>query len=63
MDARNTVPEVPPLRIPDHVPACLGGLDELRGEVLDPSVDAHVVDLDAAFSEELLDVPVGQAEP
>ena len=39
------------------------GLRELWREPLDPPVDAHVVDLDAALGEELLDVPVGQAEP
>jgi hypothetical protein len=32
-------------------------------EPLDPPVDAHVVDQDASFRKEYLDVPVGQAEP
>jgi hypothetical protein len=36
------------------------GLGELRREPLDPPVDAHMIDLDAAFGEELLDVPVGR---
>jgi hypothetical protein len=49
--------------VPDEVPAAVGGIEELRGEPLDPSVDRDVIDLDAALSEELLDVAVGQAEP
>jgi len=49
--------------IPRDVLTCSGGLSELRGESLDPSVDAHVVDLDPPFGEKLLDVPVGKAEP
>ncbi len=53
-----------------HVPAVLDDLlsspsrlRELRGEPLDPPVDAHVVDLDPAFGQQLLDVLVGEAEP
>jgi hypothetical protein len=49
--------------IPDDVPTGSSCLRELGREPLDPPVDAHVVDLDASFREELLDVPVGQAEP
>ncbi len=41
-------------------PSCLR---ELRREPVDPPVDAHVIDLDAAFGEELFDVSVGEAEP
>ena len=39
------------------------GLRELRREPLDPPVDAHVIDLDAAFGQELLHVSVGKTEP
>jgi hypothetical protein len=53
--------DVPP--ITHHVPASAGGLGELRSEPMHPSVDAHMVDLDASLREELLHVPVGQAEP
>src|SRR6266498_5761856 len=49
--------------ITHHVPTCPSRLGELGGEPLDPPVDAHVVDLDPPLGEELLDVPVGQAEP
>jgi len=49
--------------IPDDVLTGPSRLRELGREPLDPPVDAHVVDTDAALGEELLDVPVGQAEP
>jgi hypothetical protein len=49
--------------VPDDVLTGPSRLRDLRREPLDPPVDAHVVDLDAALAEELLDVPVGQAEP
>ena len=49
--------------IPDDVPSGGSGLGELRREPMDPPVHRHVVDLDASFGEELLHVPVGQAEP
>ena len=49
--------------IPDHVLSGPGGLGELRGEAVDPPVDADVVDLDPVLGEKLLDVSVGQAEP
>src|SRR6266496_353940 len=49
--------------IPDEVLSSPSGLRELRREPLDPPVDAHVVDLDAAFCQELLDVSVGKTEP
>jgi hypothetical protein len=42
--------------------AGLGGLGQQRREALDPPVDGDVVDLDAAFGEQLLDVAVRQAE-
>jgi hypothetical protein len=49
--------------IPDDVLTGSGCLGDLRREPLDPPVDAHVVDLDASFRQEFLDVPVAQAEP
>jgi hypothetical protein len=49
--------------ITDDMPSGPGGLGELWSKPLDPPVHRHVVDLDAALGEELLDVPVGQAEP
>ena len=39
------------------------GLGELQREALDPAVDHDVVDLDPALAQELLDVPIRQAEP
>src|SRR6266542_5575183 len=45
------------------MPAGARSLGELRGEPLNPSVHGKVVDLDAPFGEELLDIAVGQAEP
>src|SRR6266567_3810275 len=39
------------------------GLGELRCEPLDPPVHRDVVDLDAALSQELFDVAVGEIEP
>jgi hypothetical protein len=44
------------------VPARPSGVGQQRGEPLHPAVDGHVVDLDAAFGEQLLDVAVRQAE-
>jgi len=38
-------------------------LDQKRREPPDPTVDADVIDDDAALREQLLDVPVGQAVP
>ena len=49
--------------VPRIVPGGLGRLDEQRGEPPDPPVHRHVVHLDAAFGEQLLDVAVGQPEP
>ena len=49
--------------IPNDVLSSPSGLRELRREPLDPPVDAHVIDLDAAFRQELLDVSVGKTEP
>jgi hypothetical protein len=48
--------------VPNDVLTGSGCLRELRREPLDPPVDGHVVDLDASFRQEFLDVPVGQAE-
>jgi hypothetical protein len=42
------------------MPARPGGVGQQRREPLDPPID-DVVDLNAAFGEELLDVAVGQA--
>jgi hypothetical protein len=49
--------------ISDDVLSSPSGLRELRREPLDPPVDAHVIDLDAAFRKELFDVSVGKTEP
>ena len=49
--------------IPDDVQSRPSRLRELRREPLDPPVDGHVIDLDAALGEELFHVPIGQAEP
>src|SRR6266498_5639243 len=49
--------------ISDDVLSSPSGLRELRREPVDPPVDAHVIDLDAAFRQELLDVSVGKTEP
>jgi hypothetical protein len=43
------------------MPAGPGGLGQQRREAQDPAVDGDVVDLDAAFDQELFDVTVGQA--
>jgi hypothetical protein len=37
------------------------GVDELRSEGLHPPVRRHVIDLDAALGQQLLNVPVGQS--
>ena len=39
-----------------------GGFDQLRRESLDPPVDRHVIDGDAALSEEFVNVAVGEPE-
>ena len=49
--------------IPDQMLSSSCGLGELRREALDPAVDRDVVDLGPALGQELLDVPVGEAEP
>ena len=41
--------------VPDGVPDRSGSVDELRREPLHPPLDRHVVDFDAACSEQLLD--------
>ena len=38
-------------------------LDELGSEPLDPSVDGDMINSDAAFGQQFLDVPVGQSVP
>ena len=48
--------------VPDQVRRRAGRLGQQRRESLHPPVDGHVVDLDTAFGQELLDVAVGQAE-
>jgi hypothetical protein len=45
------------------MPAGSGRVDHERGEVLHPSVQAHVIHLDPALREQLLEVAVGQPEP
>ena len=45
------------------MPSGGSGLGELGGEPMDPPVHRDVVDLDASLGQELLHVPVGQAEP
>jgi hypothetical protein len=40
-----------------------GGLDELRREPLDPPVDGHVIDSDAALSQQFFHIAVGQSVP
>ena len=49
--------------IPHDVLSSPSRLRELWRETLDPPVDRDVVDLDAAFRQELLDVSVGKTEP
>jgi hypothetical protein len=48
--------------IADAVAAGPGGVGQQRREPLHPSIDRHVVDLDAALGEEFFEVAVGQAE-
>ena len=48
--------------VPGGVPAGPGRLDEQWGEPDHPAEERGVVDLDAAFGEQLLDVAVGQPE-
>ena len=47
----------------DRMPTGVGGVDQLGGEALDPSVDRDVVDGDASSGEEFLDVAVRETEP
>jgi hypothetical protein len=47
--------------IPSRLAGRACGVDELLCERLDPPVDSHMVDLDAAFSEQFFHVAVGQA--
>jgi hypothetical protein len=41
------------------VPGRVGRIDQFRSETLHPPEQGHVIHLDAAFGEELLEVPVG----
>jgi hypothetical protein len=43
-----------------RVPGRPGGVDELRREGLHPPVDRHVIHIDAALGQQLLDVAIGQ---
>jgi hypothetical protein len=43
------------------VPGRAGGVDEPGREGLHPSVHGHVIDVDAALSQQLFDIAVGQA--
>ncbi len=43
------------------MPAWAGRVDELRREGLDPAIDRHVIDGDAALGEQLLNIAIGQA--
>jgi len=43
------------------VPREPGGVGQLQGEPLHPSIDGDVVHVDAAFGQQFLDVAVGQA--
>src|ERR1700712_1819346 len=45
------------------VPAGPGRVDQQRSEPLPPAVNGHVVDRDAAFGQQLLDVSIRQAVP
>jgi hypothetical protein len=40
-----------------------GGIGQQRSEPLHPSEDGDVVDLDAAFDQQFLNISVGQVEP
>ena len=47
--------------VADTVTARASSVDDERGEALHPPVDGDVIDVDAALSQEFLDVSVGQA--
>ena len=47
--------------VTDAVPARPRSLDDERGEALHPPVDGDVIDLDAAFGQQLFDIAVRQA--
>ena len=70
--ARNRYRQVPPTltyvsstcqRSPTRCRRALAASANSGAEPLNPSVHGKVVDLDAPFGEELLDIAVGQAEP
>jgi hypothetical protein len=46
--------------IAHRVSARTGGVDKLQRERLHPPVHPHVVDFDAPFSKQLLDIAIGQ---
>jgi hypothetical protein len=48
--------------VANRVPAGPGGLGQQRREPQHPPVDGDVVDFDAAFGQQLLDVAVGEAK-
>jgi hypothetical protein len=48
--------------VADRVTARPGRLGQQGREPLHPAIDRDMVDLDPAFGEQLLDVPVGQAK-
>ena len=49
--------------VPDRVAGRASRVDQQRCEPLHPPVDRDVINLDAAFGEQLLDIAVGQSEP
>jgi hypothetical protein len=49
--------------VPDRVPGRACRVGQQRCELLYPPVDRDVINLDATFGEQLLDVAVGQSEP
>jgi hypothetical protein len=48
--------------VADSMAARLGGVGQQRRKAEHPPVDSHVVDLDTALGEQLLDIAVGQPE-
>jgi hypothetical protein len=41
------------------MPAGSGSLDQQRSEPLHPAIDRHVVDINTALGQQVLDIPVG----
>jgi hypothetical protein len=48
--------------VPDRVTGRACRVDQQRCEPLHPPLDRDVINLDAAFGEQLLDIAVGQSE-